>query len=463
MRWLLIHPGPSWSVADVFNGWSEALGGLGEQVEEYELDARLRFYNSALAETGELLQCGCPGVQKFLDREQAIQLAVDGILGAAYRWWPDVILCTSAFFIPPWLLEILRRRKHKIVMLMTESPYQDDFQLKMARYADLTLLNDPVNLDAYREIGPAHYMPHAYREKIHYPAVPGTEPEYDLAFIGTGFPSRVRFFSGMDLAGLNVRLSGLWMDLPEDSPLRDWTATDSGDCVDNTETADIYRRSRCGINFYRVEAEAAHEGEGTACGPREIEMAATGLWFARDPRPESDQLFPMLPSFASPAEASDLIRWALAHPGERAEAAARARAAVAGRTFTEHARSLLRLLDRQPVTMLGRNDDAICEAARPERADLPQPDQRRRRDAAAVPGVLDPEQGHRQAGSHRVRRSEQGVRRRTAGCLRGLRRVHGRRHIPDLHSRLGRAPAQLLPLLGRRQRSLVVLVRHDPA
>ena len=351
MRWLLIHPGPSWSVADVFNGWSEALTGLGEQVEEYELDARLRFYNGCIAETGERLECGCPGVRKFLDREQAIQLAVDGILGAAYRWWPDVILCVSAFFTPPWLLDVLRARGHKIVMAMSESPYQDDFQLKMAEHADLTLLNDPVNLDAYRKIGPAEYMPHAYRPKIHYPAAPGSTPEYDFTFVGTGFPSRARFFSEMDLAGLNVRLSGLWMDLPEDSPMRDWTATESDDCIDNDETAEIYRRAKTGINVYRQEAEDTHAGEGYACGPREIEQAACGLWFARDSRPESDELFPMLPSYSSPAEASEQIRWALAHPDQRAEAAAGARAAIEGRTFTEHAKQLLRLLDRQPARM----------------------------------------------------------------------------------------------------------------
>lgn len=351
MRWLLIHPGPSWSVADVFNGWSEALTGLGETVEEYPLDAALRFYNNALAETGEILPCGCREVRKYLDREQASRLAIDPILAAANRFWPDVILCTSAFFMQPWLLEILRARGHKIVMLMTESPYQDDFQLKVAQYADLTLLNDPANIDAYREIGPAEYVPHAYREKIHYPAAPGTVPEHDLAFVGTGFPSRVRFFSGMDLAGLNVRLSGLWMDLPGDSPLRDWTAIEADDCVDNHETARIYRSARTGINVYRTEAEDTHAGEGWACGPREIEMAACGLWFARESRPESDELFPVLPAYSSPAEASDLIRWAIAHPGERAAAAAKARAAVEGRTFTEHARKLLRLLDRQPVNM----------------------------------------------------------------------------------------------------------------
>ena len=351
MRWLIIHPGPSWSVSDVFSGWSEALSGLGEQVEEYPLDAALRVYNGALAETGEVLECGCPGVRKYFDREQAIQLAVDPILSAASRWWPDVILCVSGFFLPPWLLEILRHHKHKIVMLMSESPYQDDYQLNLAQYADLTLLNDPVNLDAYRQVGPAEYMPHAYREKVHYPPPPGAVPGYDFAFVGTGFPSRARFFSRMDLAGLNVRLAGLWMDLPEDSPLRDWTATDADDCVDNPETANIYRAARTGINVYRTESEDTHAGEGWACGPREIEQAACRLWFARDPRPESDGLFPMLPAFTSPEEAGDLIRWALAHPEERAEAAGKARAAVQGRTFTEHAKHLLRLLDRQPATM----------------------------------------------------------------------------------------------------------------
>jgi spore maturation protein CgeB len=290
-------------------------------------------------------------VRKYLDRGQANRLAIDPILAAANRFWPDVILCTSAFYMQPWMLEILRDRGHKIVMLMTESPYQDDYQLRMAQYADLTLLNDPVNIGAYRQVGPAEYMPQAYREKIHYPPAPGTTLEHDLAFVGTGFPSRVAFFHRMDLAGLNVSLRGLWMDLPEDSPMRDWTALESDDCVDNAETAEIYRRSRTGINVYRTESEDEHAGEGWACGPREIEMAASGLWFARDPRPESDELFPMLPSFTSPEEAGDLIRWALAYPEERERAAGEARAAVQGRTFTEHARKLLRLLDRQPVTM----------------------------------------------------------------------------------------------------------------
>ena len=79
-------------------------------------------------------------------------------------------------------------------------------------------------------------------------------------------------------------------------------------------------------------------------GPREVEMAACGLWFARDPRPESDDLFPMLPAFTSPAEAGELIHWGLRHPAAREKAAAAAREAVAGRTFEANARKLLAMI-----------------------------------------------------------------------------------------------------------------------
>jgi spore maturation protein CgeB len=349
MRWLLIHPGPNFSVADVFTGWSEALTGLGEEVMEYNLDRRLTFYDMACLETGVTDNEGHPQIRKALNRDQAIGLAADGILGAAMRWWPQVILCTSAFFTPPFVLEVLKARAFKIVMLYTESPYQDEMQLKMAEYASLNLLNDPVNIEKYRAVSPSEYMPHAYRPQLHSPGPAVPDMACDLGFVGTGFPSRRTFFEAMDLAGLDVILAGNWRGLEETSPLFRFLAHEPDRCLDNEQTRDVYRSAKAGLNLYRTESEDEHAGEGWACGPREIEMAATGLWFTRDPRPESDELFPMLPAFTGPAEASQLIRWALAHPDERAEAAAAARAAVSDRTFTNHAKRLLELLDRQPV------------------------------------------------------------------------------------------------------------------
>ena len=347
MRWLVGHPGPSFSVADVFEGWAEALRDLGEEVYTYELDQRLRFFDNAMMPDYRIMDAeGRPAVRKAVPREEAIRMSAEGILSAAFQTWPDVVLLISAFFMPVMYLDMFRDRGMKVVLLHTESPYQDGEQLIRAAHADLSLLNDPVNLAAYEALGPAEYMPHAYREKIHYPAVPGAAKEWDLAFIGTGYPSRVRFFEQMNLDGLAVHLAGPWLGLPADSPLRDWTMTDDEACVTNDETAEIYRASRCGINFYRRESEQAHLGEGWAMGPREIELAACGTWFTRDPRGEGDEMFRMLPRFTSPAEASEQIRWALAHPGARDKAAAQARRAVAGRTFSNNARRLLKLLDK---------------------------------------------------------------------------------------------------------------------
>jgi hypothetical protein len=347
VRWLIGHPGPQFSVHDLYQGWTEALRGLGEDVYTFNLDRRLQFYDAACIADEDEAGDGAPRVfRKAMTREKAIETAAYGILGTAYQCWPDIILLISAFFTPPPLLDMMRGRGHKIVLLHTESPYQDGEQLTRAAHADVSLVNDPANLDRYRELGPAEYMPHAYRETIHHPALPGAAKQWDLSFIGTGFPSRVTFLEQMDLAGLNVHLAGMWMNLPPDSPLRDWTATTDPDCVSNDETAEIYRRSRTGINFYRREGEEAHAGQGWAMGPREVELAACGTWFTRDPRPEGDQVFPMLPTFSGPAEAGDQVRWALAHPQAREKAAAAAREAIADRTFEANARRLLKLLDK---------------------------------------------------------------------------------------------------------------------
>jgi hypothetical protein len=342
LRWLICHPGPQFSVHDVYVGWTEALRALGEDVLEFNLDKRLQVYDAALIETGNADGGGHPEVRKAFTREQAITAAIQGITSACYTWWPDVVLGVSAFFMPNWHLDVMRDRGHKVVLLMTESPYQDDEQLKRAGHASLTLLNDPVNIDAYRQSGPAHYMPHAYRPSVHHPGPAVPELKSDFAFVGTGFKSRVEFFEQMDLSGLDVLLAGTWPDLAEDSPLRrHMPGGEVVNCTGNEETADIYRSTRAGINFYRREAEDSHAGEGWAAGPREVELAACGTFFLRDPRPESDETFPMLPTFTEPGEVRGLLDWWLAHDTEREEAALKARAAIADRTFQAHAAWLL--------------------------------------------------------------------------------------------------------------------------
>ena len=84
---------------------------------------------------------------------------------------------------------------------------------------------------------------------------------------------------------------------------------------------------------------------GTPMGPREVELAACGSFFLREPRPEGDDLFPMLPTFTEPGDFGDQLRWWLSNEGPRLNAALAAQAAIADRTFTNTAARLLRLVD----------------------------------------------------------------------------------------------------------------------
>ncbi len=150
----------------------------------------------------------------------------------------------------------------------------------------------------------------------------------------------------MDFAGTDFLLGGAnWEDLPEDSPLRAYLGHTEG-CVDNDQAAELYRHAKMGINVYRRESEDDHAGEGWAMGPREVEMAAIGLPFLRDPRPESDEILWMLPSFTDPGDASAQLKWWLARDDQRAEAARLAMKAVADRTFTNNATRLLQALEK---------------------------------------------------------------------------------------------------------------------
>lgn len=81
-------------------------------------------------------------------------------------------------------------------------------------------------------------------------------------------------------------------------------------------------------------------------GPREVELAACGTFFLREPRGEGDEVLPMLPTFTTPAEFQSLLREWLTRDDDRTALAHKARAAVADRTFVNHAAWLLDLLER---------------------------------------------------------------------------------------------------------------------
>jgi len=338
----------------VHQGWYEAFQALGVEVFSYNLNDRLIFYSTALKDTHTQDEHGLPIVQQYLSQDQAFHMAMQGLPDVLLKLWPDVVVFVSAFFTTESTFALLRARKFKTVLIHTESPYQDDAQLQRAEMADLNLLNDAANIEKYLELGvPAYYQPHSYRPEVHHPREGGIDRDLasDLCFIGTAFPSRYEFFSKLDLTNVDVLLGGSeWGKLKKGDPLAQYVGTGvetEADCIDNTQAADLYRNAKMGINFYRREGEPEHENDvALAMGPREVEMAACGLPFLRDPREEGDKILHMLPTFGSPGDASEKLRWWLDHPEQRFHAASLAREAVIDRTFENAARGLLHRLEK---------------------------------------------------------------------------------------------------------------------
>lgn len=342
MRVLVAQPGPYFSVQDVYVGWVEALRGLGCQVVEFNLNERLTFYEAAAVPTPERNV-----FRRALTSDQAIQLAANGIYAALYKVRPDVLVVVSGFFLPPDVYVRARDYGTKVVILHTEEPYEHERELGMAPFVDLHVLNDPTNLAEFEALAPSVYIPHCYRPGLHSPGPAVPELLSDFAFVGTGYPSRTAFFEAMNLDGLDVILAGNWEHLPTTSPLRPYVSHEPDQCLDNDLAVDVYRSAKVGINTYRRDAIKGGHADGWAMGPREIEMAAIGLPFLREPRGEGDVVLDMLPTFTGPEHAGELLRWWLAHPEERAETALKARAAIEDRTFTNAAAAVLRLLEKE--------------------------------------------------------------------------------------------------------------------
>lgn len=306
----------------------------------------------AMIDSGTADETGHPIVRSAMTQEQAWWAAMQGLSHEVLDKEPDVILFISAFFASRLTLGLLRKSKlqPKVVIIHTECPYEDSKQVMRAAYAHLNLVNDEASLEQFRQLGPAVYQPHGYQPHIHYPRTGSVDPELasDFIFIGSAFDSRKRFFEAMDLRGIDMLIGGAdWGSLEPDSPLISFVGTDPGapDCVDNPQAAALYRNSKASLNFYRRESE---EGaiQGVSVGPREVELAACGLFFLRDPRPESDELFgKALPSFSGPEDASEQLRWWLSKDRERQRAADKARLAIADRTFEAHAKRLLSLIE----------------------------------------------------------------------------------------------------------------------
>ena len=83
----------------------KALQACGCEVLDWPFDACLEWYERSKAS------------HEGMTTEDAVRLAVNAVERMAYRFWPDVILVTSAFYLPTDTLDVFRDRGHTVVLL----------------------------------------------------------------------------------------------------------------------------------------------------------------------------------------------------------------------------------------------------------------------------------------------------------------------------------------------------------
>ncbi len=338
LRALAIHPGASWSTHDVFEGLRYGLEYHGVDVYEYRLDARIEIANRTLNAQARLARKRNPDMPKPTQAD-VFYHASAGALERALRLEVDVVLIVSAMYFHPDVLTLMKRAGIKVFVLFTESPYDIDQEMLVAKIVDGCWTNERSSVEAFRAVNPrAGYMPHAWHPVKHRKdtPIPDNVPAHDVVFVGTGFPDRITFFNSIDWTGIDVGLYGSWKGLGLKPQLK---ACLRNEQVDNTFAAALYRKAKVGINLYRAFAgwgRTARRVTGESLSPRAYELAALGCFHISAFRAEVPEVFgDLVPTFSTPTEAAALIRTWLANDADRERVAAQLPARVAECSWIE--------------------------------------------------------------------------------------------------------------------------------
>ncbi len=360
MRWLIVHPGlgPQLQRRRHAQRVGEALRGLGEQVMESQLDARLTFFDSALMpdETAQADSEGRRPARKALTSEQAVELACGLGCSASAIDGGRMSCCASPRSSPRrscWrscgpARPQDRHAVHRVAL--PGRPAAGDGQVRGHQPCS----NDPATLDEYQAVCPvAEYMPHSYRPSVHHPLRPGTVRGTTWRSPAPDSRPGSSSSRSMNLAGLDVALGGFWGRLPADSPLRAVPAAAA-------RRRRLHRQHRDGRPVPAGDARGS-----TSTAARASKAAPTGAGRAGPARsrwPRAGSGSPATPG----RKATSCSRCCRPSPARRKhptssggrsrtrtsgnESARQARAAIEGRTFENAAKRLLRLLDQQKGT-----------------------------------------------------------------------------------------------------------------
>jgi hypothetical protein len=347
LRLICCQPGADYSTADVFNGYVAALRDLGHDVGTFNLNVRLDRTTSWLNHCWR--KAGRPEGEKP-DFEDVLFEAGWPVVIRSLLHSPDWVILFSGLLIHPSILSMLRRVGVPTAMVMTESPYADEDQVRFAPLVDVVFTNERTSVPKLAEANPrTFYLPAAYDPTVHAPTEPDPfVAEHDVVFVGTFFKERIELLSAVDWSGIDLGLYGYVDLIPSRHRLRQYV---KGDIVANFMAAQLYRRAKIGLNLYRTSLHFTRDSariEGAeSVNPRALELAACETFFLSDERAEHAEIFgDAVPTFRSSDELGALVRAFLSDPAARTRHAQAGSQAVAPHTFRARAETLLGQLQR---------------------------------------------------------------------------------------------------------------------
>jgi spore maturation protein CgeB len=332
------------STYDVARGYEVALRALGQDVQAFNYHGSLAFYQMALDYWRE------DHPRFWPDTNAHLVLASERVIFDVLDFVPDVVLIVCGMSLHRRAYELIHRLNVPMVLLLTESPYEDQDQAVIMHkgHVSAAFTNDLRSVETLREMSGVHtvYLPHAYDPEVHHPGTVGSQWHSDVFFHGTMFPERQELFSGLDREGVVI-------DGPDPSiKAQDWDEVDEmmEKILPNAELAQYYRGTSIALNYHRRVIGVNDEGlqyigNGAAysIGPRAYEIAACGAFQLCDAtRPELGEVFgDSVATFTDRDDLVDKIEYYLRHPDERARMAQEALERVQDCTFEARAREII--------------------------------------------------------------------------------------------------------------------------
>ena len=348
MKILVVGPGASWSTADVEAGLCDGLAHHGVDLVRYSLDGRISGAQRWLMQAWRIKKKTQPDIIRPSFADVLYQASM-GALERALRFQVDAVLIVSGMYFHPDVIVLMRRAGLRVTVLFTESPYDEEHELKLAQMAHAVWTNERTSVPVFASVCPhASYLPHGWHPERHAPGPqPGDELQaaHDVVFVGSSFRERIEWFSAIDWTGIDLGLYGQWDALGSKSSLRQFVR---GKAIGNRQTAALYRRAKIGLNLYRQSkgfgpgAPRIVPASAQSLSPRAYELAACGVFHLSESRAEVREVFgTAVPTFHTPSEAATLIRSWLADDAGRAAVAATLPAMVAESSWRHRAAQVI--------------------------------------------------------------------------------------------------------------------------